>query len=183
MALFMAFIVCAEDIIWDESDAFKANLPDHESYSPFDILEDQKRYEKEAEQKPSFNLSDETAEEAYEVLGTEIVQSKDYISTDGGAYHRYADMILINKITAKSKIVKVAVGDNEYFGNIEIFVEKCWFNEDLYKPSHKILLKVTQHKLDEDPNEIYHGWLVSSNIPICDMQSPTYEVIAMRCYD
>lgn len=183
MILFMAFCAMAEDIIWDESNSFKANLPDHESYSPFDILDDQKRYEKGATHKPSFNLSDETAGEVDEVLGTEIVQSKDYINPNGGAYHRYADIILVNKITAKSKKVKVAVGDNEYFGNIEIFVEKCWFNEDLYQPSHKILLKVIQHKLEEDPNEIYHGWLISSNIPICDMQSPTYEIIAMRCHD
>ena len=182
LLLFAAF-ANAEEMIWDEADAFKTKLPDHESYSPFDMLDEQKRYEKTP--KEGFNLSDEISdsEEVGGLIKPEIVKSKDYISPDNGSFFQYADMVLINKVTSKSNRITVAVGDTEYFGNIEIAAEKCWHNGDLYKPSHKMLLKIMQHKIDEDPKEIYHGWLISSNIPVCNMQSPTYEIIAMRCHD
>ena len=189
MRLFLSILLLlpcfanAQDVIWSEDDAFETKLPDHESYSPFDMLDDQKRYEDAS--KASFDLSDEPSDAQEEAWRSEpeIAKSKDYVSPDGGSFADYADMVLINKVTAKSKKVTVPVGDNEYYGNIEVKVEKCWCNGDLYKPSHKILVKVIQHKLDEDPNEIYYGWIISSNIPVCNMQSPTYEIIAMRCHD
>lgn len=181
--LLLCAFAYAEDIVWDEADSFSTKLPDHESYSPFEMLDEQKRYEEPT--KAGFNLSDEVAdsEETNLAFEPEIVKSKDYINPDGGSFFKYAEMVLINKVTSKSKHVTVAVGDTEYFGNIEILAEKCWHNGDLYKPSHKMLLKVTQHKIDEDPTEVYHGWLVSSNIPVCNMQSSTYEIIAMRCHE
>lgn len=184
IVLLFSFNSFAEDMIWDEENAFKTKLPDHESYSPFDMLDDQKRYEDQ--KKSDFNLSDELSDldqEKISDLEKDIVKSNDYVSPDNGSFFKYADMLLINKVTAKSKRITVAVGDTEYFGNIEILVEKCWYNGDLYKPSHQMLLKVVQHKIDEDPKDVYHGWLISSNIPVSNMQSPTYEIIAMRCHD
>ena len=157
---------------WDEEDVFKSRIPEHESYSPFDMLGEQKRYEGQPQN--VFEIS----EEDYELEEKNTSQNP-----DSGKYHQYADMILINKITAKSMEIAIPVGSSEYFGNIEIILEKCWYNGDLYKPSHKMLLKVTQHKIDEDPKMIYHGWLISSNMPVCNMQDPSYEIIAMKCHD
>jgi|GEM_PF-1262026 len=177
------FSAYAEELILDIDSDLTPKSPEGESYSPFEILDDKQRHHDSSNE--NFNLSDELLDA--EIISPEesrdIIKSRDFFSPEGGRFYNFADVILINKVTAKSKIITLEKGAFEYFGNVQILVEKCWFNNDPYNPAHKMLVKVIQHKIDEDPADIYHGWLISSNIPACNMQSPTYEIIASKCHD
>lgn len=92
-----------------------------------------------------------------------------------------AQIIALNKITAKSQEIKLNKGESKYFGNIEIKVHKCIKNPDPYEPDNKILLTITEYKIDEDPAIIFQGWLFSSNLSISTLEHPVYEIFAKNC--
>jgi hypothetical protein len=147
--------------------------------SVFDVLDDKDRYNNTAANEFDVNEGDETKD-------TEIVNPKTPSAdrAEGeGAYHNVAKIAVLNKITARSKELSINVGKKAYFGNIEITVRKCFSNGDLYLPSHKILVSVVENKIDEDPKNIFNGWLISSNIPVSTLQNPSYEIIALECHD
>jgi hypothetical protein len=169
---------------WDEN-VFETAEPVTESYSPFEMLDQKNRYSEAEKSKHNFDVtevgSDMTDTEPHSKASK--VKSDPNILPKEGRYYNSAKLVVINKITASSKELNIRVGQSEYFGNIKIKVEKCWYNNDLYNPSHKILALVTKHIEEDDPKLIYHGWFISSNLPACNIEDSTYEIIARSCYD
>lgn len=170
---------------WDET-VFETAQPLDESYSPFEILEQKNRYDDSAKSQNQFDVTEAEPDlpEIESKKGTNKRQNTDpKILSGEGRYYNSAKLVVINKITASSKQLDIRVGESEYFGNLKIKVDKCWYNNDLYNPSHKVLAVVTKHIVDDDPKLIYHGWLISSNLPACNIEDSTYEIIARSCYD
>jgi hypothetical protein len=157
-----------------------------EDHSAFDVLNDQDRYKNEPKNVFDVTEGNEPIEEndtTSPVASNEIKKPSVIIEETVGSYHNVARLVAINKITARSKQLSIKIGQSAYFGNIEILAEKCWNNGDAYSPSSKILVKVLESKIDEDSKNIFHGWLISSNIPISGLQDPSYELIAIDCHD
>lgn len=160
----------------------------HTSYaedSPFDVLNGDDRYKSEAAEEFDVN---EGAEEVTAVAPAPTRDVFDLISPQGeadeaGTYYGIAKIVALNKITAKSQEFSIKVGSTVYFGNIAISVKKCWSNNDPYLPQNKILLNVVEHKVDEDPQNIFSGWMISSNIQASALEHPSYELIAVNCHD
>lgn len=92
-----------------------------------------------------------------------------------------ATIIALNKITAKSQELKLHVGESKYFYNIEIKIHKCIKNLDKYLPDNKVLLTITEYKINEDPATVFQGWLFSSNLSISTFEHPVYEVFPTNC--
>ena len=92
-----------------------------------------------------------------------------------------AEIIILNKITAKSQREILNVGEVRFFGNMSIEAHKCVKNTDPFNSNNFILLTVSENKIEEDNLVIYHGWLASSNLSIATIEHPVYEVIAMDC--
>ncbi len=151
------------------------------SASVFDVLVDQDRYKDESKDEFDVTEGEEAATDppVPETHTSPIIQEFE----ENGSYYNTATIAALNKITAKSKQLSIKVGSSAYFGNIEITVLKCWNNGDLYSPSNKILINVVESKIDEDPKQIFHGWIISSNIPVSVLKNPSYELIAVRCHD
>ncbi len=147
--------------------------------SVFDVLDDKDRYKNSAANEFDVNEGDDAKEN--EVINPKTPHA-DSVESEG-VYHNVAKVVVLNKITARSKELSINVGQKAYFGNIEITVHKCFSNGDLYLPSHKILVSVVENKIDEDPQNIFSGWLISSNIPVSTLQNPSYEIIALECND
>ena len=93
-----------------------------------------------------------------------------------------AKIIAINKITAQSKEIIVKSGEPKYFGNIEIKIYKCYKDVNPYNPDSKILLSITEEKVDEEPAILFQGWMMSSNISISTFEHPVYEIFAKDCF-
>lgn len=92
-----------------------------------------------------------------------------------------AKVIALNKITATSREITLKTKESKYFGNIEIKVHRCLKNTDLYSPDNKILLTITEKKIDEDEKIVFQGWMMSSNISITNFEHPVYEIFAKNC--
>lgn len=151
--------------------------------SPFDVLNSDDRYQSEPSKEFDVN---EGADESLENANTngagvfDVLPDIDRVEPSG-SFYKIAKIVALNKITAKSKEFTVKVGDTVYFGNIAISVKKCWSNNDQYFPQNKILLSIVESKIDDDPQNIFSGWMISSNIQASVMEHPSYEVIALEC--
>ena len=153
--------------------------------SPFDVLNAEDRYKSEPAKEFDINEGEE------ETTATAPTQNHNVFDVmhnapsiqETGSYYGIAKIVALNKITAKSKEFSVKIGSTAYFGNIAISVKKCWSNNDPYFPQNKILLSVVESRVDEDPQNIFTGWMISSNIQASAMEHPSYELIAIDCHN
>jgi hypothetical protein len=93
--------------------------------------------------------------------------------------HKFALVSCLNKITAKSKEIKIAIGKTESCGNLEIKAIKC-VTIGLRK---NIFVNVTENKLNYDSEKIFGGWLISESPSISTVTHPVYELFAKSCLD
>ena len=93
--------------------------------------------------------------------------------------HKFALVSCLNKITAKSKEIKIAIGKTEFCGNLEIKAIKC-VTTGLRK---NIFVNITEHKLNYDNEKIFGGWLISGSPSISTVTHPVYELFAKSCFD
>ncbi len=98
-------------------------------------------------------------------------------------YKSQAKMIILNKITAKSKIVDFKLGEVKYFGNISVEVQKCVKNLDPFRSSSAMVLRVFDNKPDEDRSLIFDGWVDSMNLSVSTVEHPVYEIFPKECVD
>jgi hypothetical protein len=154
--------------------------------SVFDVLNEPDRYK--TDHNTEFDIDEGNTKDSQELDLTDIINTTNSgteipIQQTSGKYHNTADIIVLNKVTAKSKKLSIKVGSSAYFGNIEIAIKKCWSNEDLYRPDNQILITVMESKIDEDQHNIFTGWILSSNIASSIIEHPVYEIIAIKCYE
>ncbi|MGV2431920.1 MAG UNVERIFIED_CONTAM: DUF2155 domain-containing protein [Rickettsiaceae bacterium] len=174
--------------LWDEGDVFESKtIEEDQNYDAFDILQEKDRYKNEAQ-----NIFDVTEGNVQpdEQSTTNVEQPIEKTSLEEvappiteGKYFPVARLVAINKVTGRSKNLEIKTGESKYFGNMEIAVKKCWYNGDLYRPSYKVLVNVVEQQPEIDAKLLFDGWMISSNIPSCTMQNPTYEIILIGCYD
>lgn len=92
-----------------------------------------------------------------------------------------AKIVVLNKITAKSQEVKLALGEVKFFGNLSIEIHKCIKNTSLYNNYSLMLMSIFDNKLDDDKLLVFHGWIVSQYPSLSTLEHPVYEVIGKDC--
>lgn len=96
--------------------------------------------------------------------------------SESGSVCSKVSLIILNKVTAKPKVVNIEIGQKIKFGKINIKLERCWSNNNIYKPETKVFLEVSQKNLDQYDEIIFSGWLLSSNITASIFEHPTYSI-------
>jgi hypothetical protein len=92
-----------------------------------------------------------------------------------------AELIILNKITAKSVRVNIALGEVRFFGNLSVEVHRCIKNPDPMDNNNFMLLSAFDHKIDDDNVSIFHGWMLSSNPSVSTVEHPVYEIFPVNC--
>ncbi len=92
-----------------------------------------------------------------------------------------AELIILNKITAKQRREIFNLGEVRFFGNLSIKVHKCIKNTNSFNENNLMLLTVFDNKIDDDNLLVFHGWVVSSNPSLSTLEHPIYEVIPVDC--
>ena len=90
----------------------------------------------------------------------------------------YSKFIILNKITAKSSLEMLNIGEEKEFGNLSIKLNKCIKNTDPFDRNDFLLITVLDKK---DNSIIFNGWLVSNNPSISTIEHPVYEIILQEC--
>lgn len=88
----------------------------------------------------------------------------------------------LNKITAKTLLLEIKVGDTIKFGKLTITVHKCWQAPLEQKPESKILLEIYDAgNKDDSKTRIFYGWMFSSSPSISALEHPIYDITAAGC--
>lgn len=97
-------------------------------------------------------------------------------------YGKNANIIVLNKITAKSEIIQLSLDKDYYVGNIKICLDKCIYSAlNGVTTDNKAYLTVIEESLSEDAKKIFSGWIFSSSIGLNNMVHPIYQIILTSC--
>ncbi|WP_158706817.1 DUF2155 domain-containing protein [Candidatus Phycorickettsia trachydisci] len=92
-----------------------------------------------------------------------------------------AELIGIHKITANSQKLNIKVDESQFFYNLEVKIEKCVRNNDLYNQDDYALISLTDYKMNDDAKMIFRGWISANSISLSTFEHPIYEIFLGRC--
>ncbi len=128
-----------------------------------------------AEESPQTDSKNNEAEE-------EITIDK----TDPSRFSTVAIIQGLNKITAKTSLLEIKIGNTIRFGKLTITAHKCWQSSLDQKPESKILLEIfddnsIEKNGEKGKNRIFYGWMFSSSPSVSALEHPIYDITAVGC--
>lgn len=92
-----------------------------------------------------------------------------------------AKMQAMDKITGRVNIIEVPVGGEIKFGTFSIVVRNCQTRSPEETPENFAFVDVVDYPLNEEPINIFKGWMLSSNPAINPVEHPIYDVWLLEC--
>ena len=83
----------------------------------------------------------------------------------------------LDKTTGRTSFLTVKVGEPYRYGDLIVSVEKC-MKRPPETPENSVYLTVTEQ---EGKNEIFRGWMFSSNPALSAMDHPVYDIWVIEC--
>ena len=87
----------------------------------------------------------------------------------------------LNKITAKTSIIEIKVGDTINFGKLTVTVQKCWQAPLDQKPDSKVLMDIYENDNEDTKKRIFYGWMFASSPSISALEHPIYDITVVGC--
>ena len=93
------------------------------------------------------------------------------------------DIRILDKLSSKSKLLKLNIGENFSYKNLEIKVLKCKNSKFDDNPEITSYLQVRDLN-NKDNNEVFvfNGWTFSSSPSIQVFDHPIYDLWILKCY-
>ena len=139
---------------------------------------------------PLINLEElsPTFEEDKQILEKEEeIEKKTYKQKDKNKFKKTDDNVYVNlkaldKITAKTSFIKIAIGERKKFGKLEIRPLKCSLTESgrIYDNVAYIQVKDLSSR-DNNQVFIFNGWMFSSSPTIRFIDHPVYDLWITGC--
>ena len=94
----------------------------------------------------------------------------------------YINLKALDKITAKTSAIRLAVGEKEFFGPLEIKALKCQLSENKYSTDTVAYLQVKDLSA-KDNNQVFlfNGWTFASSPTLQSIDHPIYELWVVDC--
>jgi len=89
----------------------------------------------------------------------------------------------LDKITGKVLSFSVPVGNSKSFGTLYIQVSACKKALPFEKPEASAFLKIWDAKLNEQPVEVFSGWMFASSPALSAMDHAIYDIWVYDCTD
>ncbi len=96
-----------------------------------------------------------------------------------GAYatpRQYAELIVLNKVSAQSELRKVPVGEAVLVGSFSLLVKVCDKAPPEDPPESGAYLDIVQKG-----EKIFEGWMFASDPALNSMEHPVYDIWLQRC--
>ena len=108
-----------------------------------------------------------------------IFASEKEVNTEG----EFIEIKILDKVSSKSNLVKLKIGEEEKFKNLSIKSLKCKNSEFDDNPEITAYIQV-QDLTDKDNDEvfIFNGWTFSSSPTINPFDHPVYNIWLIKCY-
>ena len=94
----------------------------------------------------------------------------------------YINLTALNKITAKTSTFRLAVGENKFFGSLEIKALKCQLSENNDSTDTVAYLQVKDLSI-KDNNQVFlfNGWTFASSPTLQSIDHPLYDLWITSC--
>ena len=96
---------------------------------------------------------------------------------------QYVNLIGLDKITAKTKSLKIKIGETAKFGLLEIKALKCGITNSNHTEKNSVAYLQVKD-ISENQNEkvfIFNGWTFSSNPSITPIDHDVYDIWLVSC--
>ena len=139
---------------------------------------------------PIINL--ENLEPSYENLENDLndetnnnqkLKKRNIINTEKDSY-KFVNLIGLDKITAKTKNIKIKIGETAKFGLLEIKALKCGMTNSFNNDKRESVAYIQVKDVSEGQNEkvfIFNGWTFSSNPSLRPIDHAIYDVWLKNC--
>jgi hypothetical protein len=96
---------------------------------------------------------------------------------------QFIEIKILDKVSSKTNLLKVAIGEEKIFQNLLIKSLKCKNSEFDDNPEITAYIQV-QDLMNKDNNEvfIFNGWTFSSSPAINPFDHPVYDIWLTKCY-
>ena len=94
----------------------------------------------------------------------------------------YINLTALDKITAKTSSIKLAIGDKKIFGSLEIQALKCQLSEGSYISDTVAYIQVKDLSA-KDNNQVFlfNGWTFASSPTLQSIDHPVYDLWITSC--
>ena len=93
------------------------------------------------------------------------------------------DIKILDKLSSKSKLLKLDIGKNFLYKNLEIKVLKCKNSKFDDSPEITTYLQVKDNQnSNKDEVFVFNGWTFSSSPSIQVFDHPVYDLWILKCY-
>ena len=93
------------------------------------------------------------------------------------------DIRILDKLSSKSKLLKLNIGENFLYKNLEIKVLKCKNSKFDDNPEITTYLQVKDNKIsNNDEVFVFNGWTFSSSPSVQVFDHPVYDLWILKCY-
>ena len=94
----------------------------------------------------------------------------------------YINLTALDKITAKTSSIRLAIGDKNFFGSLEIIALKCQLSEgkDIQDTVAYIQVKDLSTK-DNNQVFLFNGWTFASSPTLRTIDHPVYDLWITSC--
>jgi len=94
----------------------------------------------------------------------------------------YINLIALDKITAKTSSIRLAIGDKKFFGSLEITALKCQFFEGEDVTDTVAYLQVKDlSATDNNQVFLFNGWTFASSPTLKSIDHPIYDLWINSC--
>ena len=94
----------------------------------------------------------------------------------------YINITALDKITAKTSAIRLAIGEKKFFGPLEIKALKCQFSENNDSVDTVAYLQVKDLSV-KDNNQVFlfNGWIFASSPTLQSIDHPVYDLWIVSC--
>jgi len=94
----------------------------------------------------------------------------------------YINLIALDKITAKTSFIRLAIGEKKFFGPLEIKALKCLRSEGENTSDTVAYIQVKDlSKKDNNRVFLYNGWTFASSPTLKSIDHPVYDLWINNC--
>ncbi len=89
----------------------------------------------------------------------------------------------LDKVSGRVNTIRGGVGEQLAFGNLRIVARTCLTHPPEERPENSAFLEIAQMLQDkkQPPQQVFSGWMFSSNPAVSAMDHPVYDVWVLSC--
>ena len=104
-------------------------------------------------------------------------------SNEGKLNEEYAELNILDKVSSKTSIINIKIGDDFIFQNLLINVLKCQNSQFDDDPEVTAYMQVKDLKAkNNDKVFVFNGWTFASSPSIRPFDHPVYDIWLKKCY-